>query len=111
MRLWRCGVCGYIHDGENPPEKCPKCGAPKEKFSALEEAEADLVHRSRFTNNLQCRLIALMDEVLKLAEAGIEDDLDPPCVSLFKYADEHARIIGQAAKAEIRGHMGKGKWG
>jgi hypothetical protein len=104
-------VCGYIHDGENPPEKCPKCGAPKEKFSALEEAEANLVHRSRFTNNLQCRLIALMDEVLKLAEAGIEDDLDPPCVSLFKYADEHARIIGQAAKAEIRGHMGKGKWG
>ncbi len=111
MKLWRCGVCGYIHDGDSPPEKCPKCGAPREKFAELAEAEASLVHRSRFTNDLHCRLISLMDEVRKLAKAGIEDDLDPPCVSLFRYADEHAKVIGQAAKAEIRGHMGKGKWG
>jgi len=27
MKKWRCGVCGYVHDGDNPPEKCPKCGA------------------------------------------------------------------------------------
>lgn len=29
---WVCTVCGYIHYGENPPEKCPLCGVPKEKF-------------------------------------------------------------------------------
>jgi len=111
MKLWRCGVCGYIHDGDSPPERCPKCGAPKEKFSALDEAEANLVHRSRFTNDLHCKLISLMDEVRKIAEAGIEDDLDPPCVTLFKNALEQAVVIGQSSKAEIRGHMGKGKWG
>lgn len=32
MKNWRCSVCGYIHRGEIPPEKCPKCGAPREKF-------------------------------------------------------------------------------
>ncbi len=25
MKLFRCTVCGYDHEGETPPEKCPKC--------------------------------------------------------------------------------------
>ena len=29
---WVCTVCGYVHTGSQPPDKCPKCGAPKEKF-------------------------------------------------------------------------------
>ncbi|MDD2936502.1 MAG: FAD-binding protein [Candidatus Methanomethylophilaceae archaeon] len=32
MKKWRCTVCGYIHEGDEPPETCPQCGAPKEKF-------------------------------------------------------------------------------
>lgn len=27
-----CSVCGYIHDGDNAPEKCPICKAPASKF-------------------------------------------------------------------------------
>ena len=33
MKKWVCGVCGYVHEGDEPPEKCPQCKAPKEKFS------------------------------------------------------------------------------
>jgi len=29
---WVCEVCGYAHFGENPPEKCPLCGVPKDRF-------------------------------------------------------------------------------
>ena len=29
---WVCTVCGYIHQGDNPPEKCPLCGVPAERF-------------------------------------------------------------------------------
>ena len=29
-----CSVCGYVHEGDSAPEKCPVCGAPAEKFSA-----------------------------------------------------------------------------
>ena len=32
MKKWRCLVCGAVVEGENPPEKCPTCGAPAEKF-------------------------------------------------------------------------------
>jgi len=29
---WMCRECGYIHFGENPPEKCPSCGHPQSYF-------------------------------------------------------------------------------
>ena len=28
MKKFVCPVCGYVYEGENPPEKCPQCGAP-----------------------------------------------------------------------------------
>ena len=40
MRKWKCIVCGYIHTGEEPPEKCPICGAPRSKFIEITEPEA-----------------------------------------------------------------------
>ncbi len=29
-----CSVCGYVHEGDSAPEKCPVCGAPASKFNA-----------------------------------------------------------------------------
>lgn len=29
---WLCPLCGYVHTGEEPPEKCPICGAPSDVF-------------------------------------------------------------------------------
>ena len=28
-----CSVCGYVHEGDAAPEKCPICGVPAEKFN------------------------------------------------------------------------------
>lgn len=35
-----CTVCGYVHEGDEAPEKCPLCGAPSSKFKELTEDEA-----------------------------------------------------------------------
>ena len=32
MKKWVCPICGYVYEGEQPPEKCPQCGAAGEKF-------------------------------------------------------------------------------
>ena len=32
MKKFVCTVCGYVHEGDAAPEKCPVCGAPAEKF-------------------------------------------------------------------------------
>ena len=29
---WVCPVCGYVHYGEEPPEKCPLCGVSGSEF-------------------------------------------------------------------------------
>jgi rubrerythrin len=34
---WRCRNCGYIHEGTEPPEKCPACAHPKAYFELLGE--------------------------------------------------------------------------
>lgn len=33
MKKFVCSVCGYVHEGEAPPEICPQCHAPSEKFT------------------------------------------------------------------------------
>ena len=40
MKKFVCAVCGYVYEGENPPEKCPVCGAPSDKF--VEKAEGEI---------------------------------------------------------------------
>ena len=37
LKKFVCSVCGYVYEGENPPEKCPQCKAPASKF--VEQAE------------------------------------------------------------------------
>ena len=39
MKKWKCTVCGYIHEGEAPPEKCPICGADRSKFVEIVSKE------------------------------------------------------------------------
>ncbi|MFH0752267.1 MAG: rubrerythrin family protein [archaeon] len=29
---WKCSKCGYIHEGEEPPEECPSCKHPREYY-------------------------------------------------------------------------------
>lgn len=36
-KKWRCTVCGYVHTGATPPEKCPLCKAPASKFVEIKE--------------------------------------------------------------------------
>ncbi|MBR0404049.1 MAG: flavin reductase [Eggerthellaceae bacterium] len=36
MDKWVCTVCGYIYEGEQPPEACPVCKAPASAFKKVE---------------------------------------------------------------------------
>lgn len=41
MKRWECTVCGYIHEGEQPPDECPVCSADKSLFvEVVEETTA-----------------------------------------------------------------------
>jgi len=109
--MWKCSVCGYVHDGDGAPDKCVKCGAAPDKFEALGDDARQLIERSRFSNRLLAVLIDLGSQLEDLAEEGIDDNLDPGCVGIYQYAQKVGREIKQMAKAEIQTHVSKGKWG
>ena len=35
MKKFVCPVCGYVHEGDSAPEKCPLCKVPGEKFKEM----------------------------------------------------------------------------
>ncbi|MBR2559908.1 MAG: NADH peroxidase [Firmicutes bacterium] len=39
MAKWVCQICGYVHEGDQPPEACPVCKAPASKFTKQDEGE------------------------------------------------------------------------
>lgn len=41
-KKFKCLVCGYIHEGDNPPAECPVCHAKADKFVEVKETEGSL---------------------------------------------------------------------
>lgn len=52
MAKWKCTVCGYIHEGDAPPETCPICKQPASKFAKLEEEPKNPYAGTRTEKNL-----------------------------------------------------------
>jgi hypothetical protein len=108
--MYKCKGCGYISD-DTAPDICPKCGANKSMFEELSEDSAILVGKSRCTNYIHMEITGLVNSIISMSRDGIEENLDPNCVKIFNYIEEHGTIIKQMIKAELEAHVGKGKWG
>lgn len=39
MKKFVCPVCGYVHEGDSAPDKCPQCGVPGSKFIVQESSD------------------------------------------------------------------------
>ena len=39
MAKYVCSVCGYVHEGDSAPERCPQCKVPAEKFQLQAEGK------------------------------------------------------------------------
>lgn len=111
VKKFRCKSCLYIHQGNNAPDICPKCGAPKEQFELIPENISALIDRSKYTNNLLMESYKIIDNLQDLAVKGISDNLDPGCLYIFRHINEISNILKAMILAEINTHTQKGKWG
>lgn len=111
MDKFKCTVCLYIHNGDSPPEICPKCGAPKEKFEKIPENISLLIDRSNKTNFLLIDALSIVKDLSIIANEGIEDNLDPSCLYIFQRIRECCKIIEKMILSEINIHTEKNKWG
>ena len=53
MKKWVCSVCGYVHEGDTPPEKCPVCKQPADKFNLVEEEKKNPYAGTQTEKNLE----------------------------------------------------------
>ena len=108
---WKCSVCNYIWEGDTPPAKCPKCDSPADKYMEMTEESRKTVERARFTNALHIELLDIFPRLIDIAQEGIEDELDSRCVTVFKRLRSEVTFLETSIRAELEGHMKKGKWG
>ena len=77
MAKFVCTVCGYVHEGDSAPEKCPVCGAGADKFTAKAEGD-DIVwadeHRIGVAKGLD-------EEVVQ----GLRDNFNGECAEVGMY--------------------------
>lgn len=62
MKKWKCTVCNYIHTGDEPPEKCPVCGADKSVFIEVVEETNDQTSEKKKWKCTACSYIYEGDE-------------------------------------------------
>ncbi|HSW35675.1 MAG TPA: hypothetical protein VLH18_03635 [Candidatus Limnocylindrales bacterium] len=110
MKMWRCEVCGYLHEGSEPPDFCPKCGAPKEKFELLDEEEASMMRDSLVTREKYTLIREHLDAITKIAQEGIAVNLDEGCNSIFNQTIQDITAIHNMIKDELAGHAQECIW-
>jgi rubredoxin len=109
-KLFKCTICGYVDEGEQAPEACPKCRQGADKFVELSAEEAQLIYTSDRTNDIYSEIIALSARIAELSQEGINLNLDTKCVAVFSDAKNEVWTIKQRCKTELAGHMKLGKW-
>jgi hypothetical protein len=56
-------------------------------------------------------LYSLLEDARDIADAGMEDDLDPGCVRIFQELEDFAAEMQGKISAELESHVERGKWG
>jgi rubredoxin len=110
ITLWRCNVCGYLHEGEEPPDICPKCKAPKKNFELLDEEETQLMLDARQTKEKYSLIYDHLGEVARLAQEGVALDLDEGCNKIFNHTLEAIQDVQKMIKDELAGHAAECIW-
>ena len=62
MKKWRCKVCGYIHEGDTPPDVCPLCGVGPEEFVEVAAEAAPAAPKAKRWKCTVCDYIHEGDE-------------------------------------------------
>ena len=98
MKKWVCPVCGYVHEGDTPPEFCPQCKVPGSKFT---EQKADMAWAAEHVVGVGKQFGADVPEDVK-AEiiAGLKANFEGECTEVGMYL-AMARVAHREGYPEI----------
>ena len=72
---WVCPVCGYVHEGPEPPEKCPVCKVPGSKFI---KQEVEMTWAAE-------HVIGVAKDVPEEIKAGLRANFEGECCEVGMY--------------------------
>lgn len=124
MKKFVCTVCGYIHEGETPPEICPICKADKSRFNEVKDgldwADEHIVGvaadvDSEIVKDLRSNFIAECTEVgmyLAMARQAYREGL-PEIGEVYKriaaeeaeHASRFAELLGEVVKPNTKENL------
>ena len=100
MAKYVCSVCGYVHEGDSAPERCPQCKVPASKFNEVKEEER----------------VWAAEHVLGVAEgapedviAGLRYNFEGECTEVGMYL-AMARVAHREGYPEIGLYWEKAAW-
>ena len=100
MAKWVCSVCGYTHEGDTPPEKCPQCGVPAEKFNKQEEGEMAWAAE---------HVVGIAEGVDEEIIQGLRDNFNGECSEVGMYL-AMARVAFREGYPEVGLYYEKAAW-
>ena len=124
MKKYICTVCGYVHEGDAPPEVCPICKAPASKFEEMKgELQWADEHRVGIVEGIDPEIIEglranFMGECTEvgmyLAMARVADrEGYPEVAEAYKriayeeadHASKFAEILGEVVVADTKSNL------
>ena len=91
MKKFVCPVCGYVHEGEHAPEKCPLCKVPGEKFTEMTETER--VWKAE-------HILGVAKDAPEVIKQGLRENFEGECCEVGMYL-AMARVAHREGYPEI----------
>ncbi len=99
MAKWVCTVCGYVHEGDQPPAECPVCHAPAEKFKKSEEEKVYAAEH----------VLGVAQDAPEEIKAGLREMFNGECSEVGMYL-AMARVAIREGYPEIGAFYEKAAW-
>ena len=90
MKKFVCSVCGYVHEGDSAPERCPQCKVPAEKFN---EVKGDMTWAAE-------HVVGVAKGVDEEILAGLRANFEGECTEVGMYL-AMARVAHREGYPEI----------
>ena len=99
MKKFACLICGHVHEGDAPPEKCPTCQAPAAKFNVQ---SADMVWAAE-------HVVGAAKDVDPEIIEGLRQNFTGECTEVGMYL-AMARVAHREGYPEIGLYWEKAAW-
>ena len=94
--VWKCEICGYVHQGAAAPETCPLCGADREHFSPLQVIAA--AKTAPVSNRWRC---TICDHLHQGPEPPNNCEVCGAAANLFEAVEEAPSLCQEAGIQNI----------